>query len=329
MVAKSKTDLKDKAAKRDREQRQRIGHLERLVAKQQTRIDRSQRIKYRLPRPAKIKKTKDFYRIVIPDTHGCFVDDKAIAAFLADLKEMSGKVREIVMLGDHLDCGGFLAEHHTIGYVAEANYSFEDDIAATNTLLDAIQEICPRVPIHYLEGNHERRIEKWCVTKAHSSKNATRGTVELLMKNFLKMFATENVLQLDKRGINYYKQGQFYNDCRIPSTIRLGKCYFTHGSRTGSSPAKAMLRDFGACVVFGHVHRSDSCIDRNVKDGEKGAWTPGCLCRLQPLWQHTQLTGWSHGYGLQLVREDESFLHVNVPIIEGRSYLNQLTGGGK
>jgi hypothetical protein len=295
-----------------------IQRLTKLAEQQEQRIKRLSRSKFKIPRAPKSVRAATFYRPIIPDTHGCYVDQQALAAMLADLAAIGKEVRELVMLGDHLDCGGFLAQHHTIGYVAEAAYTFEDDVVATNTLLDEIQRICPKAVIYYLEGNHERRIERWCVTQALANKQSA--------SYLASMFSTEKVLHLEKRNIRYYKQGQFYDGLRIPATIRLGRCHFTHGSRTGANPAAATLRDFGGNVVFGHVHRMDSAASRTVKEGEIGAWSPGCLCRLQPLWNHTQITGWAHGYGLQLVRGDGDFLHVNVPIIDGKSYLIPFTG---
>jgi hypothetical protein len=94
---------------------------------------------------------------------------------------------------------------------------------------------------------------------------------------------------------------------------------------TAKHAASVHLIKFGGNVVYGHTHRADSFVDRTVTEGVIGAWSPGCLCKLQPYWMHTNLTGWSHGYGLQLVAGDGSFLHINVPIIDGRSYLVQLT----
>lgn len=307
-----------KPAKKLQEQT-RIKELEKLVEMQADRIDKMQRSSYEIPEsPMRNPRLGSNYtRIVVPDTHGCFADDDALSAFLFDLEQLSPTVKEIVMLGDHLDCGGFLAQHWTLGYVAEADYTFEDDVNATNQLLDRIQSACPDAKIHYLEGNHERRIEKWCLTQ--TLKNKTDAAY------LLRMFGVESVLHLRERGIAHYKQGQFYDGVSIPSTIKLGKCYFTHGSRVGKNPCKLMLEDFGGNVVFGHVHRVDSYTDRTVSEGIIGAWSPGCLCRLQPLWQHTQITGWSHGYGVQLVRGGGEFLHINVPIIDGKSYLMQFT----
>lgn len=302
----------DKATIRDL--RLRTKELERLVERQSRRIEQQSRAKYKLPRsPRRASASGVGFRVIVPDTHGCYADEAALAAFLGDLEVLAPKVREIVLLGDHLDCGGFLALHHTIGYVAEAAYSFEDDKNATNILLDKIQELCPKAVIHYLEGNHERRIERWCVTQTL----AHQKDAECLRQ----MFSPESVLHLKKRNIAYYRQGVFYDGLRIPGTIRLGRCHFTHGVRTGRNAARETLSDFGGNVVFGHTHTAASATTSTVKGGGIGSWCPGALCRLQPLWNHTKPTSWNHGYAIQVVRKDGDFMYVHVPIIEGRSYL--------
>lgn len=298
-------------------EKKRIAELERLVQKQQERIENLNKSKFKIPTSKGSIPKGDYVRIAVPDTHGCHADELALASFLGDLEALSPSVKEIVLLGDHLDCGGFLAQHWTLGYVAETSYTFEDDVSATNQFLDKIQELCPSAKIYYLEGNHERRLSKWCVTQA--LKNAQDAAY------LQSLFGVDSVLSIEKRGIQLYEQGKFYDRLPIPATIRLGRCFFTHGSRTGQNPAKLMLSDFAGNVVFGHVHRMDSYTTRTVNDGVIGAWTPGCLTKLQPLWNHTQVTGWSHGYGMQLVRDNGDFLHVNVPIIDGKSYLTQLT----
>lgn len=252
-------------------------------------------------------------RVMIPDTHGCLVDDDAISSMLGDLQIIRPK--EVVMLGDHLECGGFLAQHHTLGYVAQTEYTFDQDVQATNELLDKIQEIQPE-SIDYLEGNHERRIENWCVTEAlRNTKDA-----EFLRR----MFSASAVLNLEQRGIRWVRQGVYYDGIPLPATIKKGHCYFTHGSSTAKHAASEHVKKFGGNVVYGHTHRADSYTIRTVSSGVIGGWSPGCLCTLQPLWQHTNPTDWSHGYGLQLVSDDGSFLHINVPIIGGKSYLGPL-----
>lgn len=307
-------------AKQKREEnadKARIKQLEGLLEKQSEHIDRVRESRFKLSIGKRRKagnKGGDYCRVIIPDTHGCFVDPAAIRAFLDDLEEIQPS--EVICLGDHLDCGGFLAQHQTLGYVAEAEYTFEDDCSAANSLFDEIQKRVPGARIDVLEGNHERRIEKWIVTQTLRNKHDA---------GFLrKMFAPEVVLHMEKRGISYYNQGRFYDGLRLPATIKRGPCHFTHGEYCGQHAASQHLRKYGGCVVFAHTHRADSYMIRTVSSGEIGAWNPGCLCQLQRLWNHTNLTDWSHGYGLEFVRADQGFLHVNVPILDGVSYLSPL-----
>lgn len=289
--------------------------LEKRLDKASESVNKLRKTGFRIPTGKRRgRASKNFVRFIIPDTHGCVVDKPAIAACLNDLETLCPD--EIIMLGDHLECGGFLAQHHTLGYVAQTEYTFDEDVRATNILLDEIQKRASKASIDYLEGNHERRIENWCVTQAMKGKQ----DAEFLRK----MFSTESVLSLAKRKINWFRQGQFYDGLSLPATIKRGHCYFTHGSSTAKHAAAAHVSKFGGNVVYGHTHRADSCIVRTVDSGVIGAWSPGCLCVLQPLWMHSNPTDWSHGYGLQLVNSDGSFLHINVPILNGKSYLEPL-----
>jgi len=259
-----------------------------------------------------VKKPKGaFARVIIPDTHGCYLDKPAANAFLEDLKNINPS--EIVMLGDHLDCGGFLAMHHTMCYVAETAYTFKDDVAAANEFLDRVQEAAPNATIHMLQGNHERRIEKWIVTQVIRNQEDA---------DYLStLFSASKVLALEERGIHYYVENEFHHGLPIRGAIKLGDCHFTHGVSTAKHAAAATVSKFGGSIVYGHSHRADSFIIRTVKAGVIGAWSPGCLSQIQPYYGYTNLTDWSHGYGLQFAQKDGRFLHINVPIIDGLSLM--------
>jgi predicted phosphodiesterase len=313
------TELADAipSPKENAAERARVKHLEKLVEEQAAQLERQATAKWSIPKAPKRVTTGCYIRIVIPDTHGCHADPQAIAAFLADLSQFGAdSVREVIMLGDHLDCGGFLAAHHCEHYVAETEVSFEDDVNATNVFLDQVQSIVPKAKVTYLEGNHERRLEKWCVTQAlRNAKDA---------EYLRKMFAAENVLHLGKRGIEYIQQGRFYDGLPIPATIRRGKCFFTHGERHGKNACASTLSDFGGCVVFGHVHRSQSYSGSTVHSGSIASYCPGKLCKDQPLWCHSRPTGWNSGYGVQYVAKGGEFQHINALIADGGSFLGPL-----
>lgn len=286
-----------------------------VIDEQNERLENVAKKRFAIPTQRQAKTSKGCYvRVIIPDTHGSQIDPAAAAAFIADLDQL--QPREIIHLGDAIDCGGFLAQHHVMGYVAESEYTFEQDVEAANMFLDRVQAAVPTASFDLLEGNHDRRIETWCVTQSLRSK------IDASMLK--RMFGVDAQLHLSKRGINHFEQGKTYENCRIPATIRRGHCFFTHGTKHGKNAASAMLSRFGANVVFGHVHKLLSASDRTVKDGEIGAWCAGSLCYQQPLWRHSDPTDWCQGYGVQYVRPDGDFLHVNIPIIEGKSFLVQM-----
>lgn len=292
-----------------------IAALEKQVEELETSLKKARNARAKIPTQGKLRTTRGaFIRVFMPDTHGAHVDQKALKAFLTDLAYL--KPRELILMGDHIDCGGFLAQHHTLGFVAETELTFEDDVRHANVMLDAVQKICPDASIRYLEGNHEERLEKWIVTSVlRNGKDA----------KFLRgMIGPEAVLHLDKRGIEYCTKSKFYDGCRVQGTIKAGRCFVTHGTRHGKAAAASMLTRFNASVVFGHVHKLMSASDRNVKDGEIGAWSVGHLSRQQPLWKHGDPSDWSQGYGFQICQPNGDFLHVNVPIIDGKSYLASL-----
>lgn len=282
----------------------------REALEKQLAAEREAKCPVRLRPATRAKRGRELIRVVIPDSHGCFIDEAAAGAFLADLRSIDPD--EIVMLGDHVDCSGFLAEHFVLGATVEATYSYEDDIAAANRFLDEIQKAAPRARIHYLEGNHEARVERWCVT--HSLRHAKDAEA---LRN---LYAPDARLALGRRGITFYRRSARHMDLPIPGTIQLGKCFFAHDGK-GEHAAAGMVRRFGAPVVFGHIHRQQAIMVRTVASGVIGAWCPGCLCQLQPTYGHVTISDWSHGYGLQTVLPSGVFQHTNALILDGVSLL--------
>lgn len=249
-------------------------------------------------------------RVIIPDSHGEHIDWKAANAFLGDVKALAPD--EIVFLGDHLDCGGTFSAHQR-SYTNEMAESYDDDVQGANKFIDLVQKYAPKCKsIHYLEGNHEAHVERWATRTFLNQKDAV---------GLLEAYGPEKVLRLKDRGIRYYKRSTQYMGISIPGCIKLGGCFFVHGICASKHAASTHLARFGDNVVFGHVHRSQAVVERTVKSDGHGAWCPGTLAKLQPLYRHTEPTSWSHGYAVQFVAPSGKFLHVNVPILSGESLL--------
>lgn len=254
--------------------------------------------------------TNNIIRLIVPDSHGLHIDPTAEKAFLKDVKAL--KPDEVIWLGDHVDAGGTFSAHQR-NYTNEMTESYEDDCKAANALLDAVQAYAPNAEQHYIYGNHETHVERWSARMFASKKDADK---------FLEVYGPAKALRLKERGIKWYLSSECYNGLSVPGTIRRGKCYFTHGVTHSKNCASQHLALFGANVVFGHVHTVQSFVQRTVTSDGFGAWCPGTLAKLQPLYRHTTPTAWSHGYGLQFAsRKTGRFVHWNVPIMKGGSML--------
>lgn len=252
-------------------------------------------------------------RAILPDSHGIYADKHALAACLHDLKRLDPD--EIVMLGDHVDCSGMYSKHGR-GSKEDLEYSYYEDIDAASGHLDEIQNAAPRAKIHYLEGNHEYHVERW----------AAENLSERDAGKFIDDNAPHAKLKLKKRGIAFYRRMEFYDGLAIPNTIKLGKCFFTHGVGASKYATARHVERFGDNVVHGHTHRAQEHRMRTVTSPSIGGWCPGTLSILQPSYMHTNPTDWSHGYAVQFVMpKTGSFLHLNIPICRGVSLLEPLT----
>lgn len=251
---------------------------------------------------------KELVRVVIPDSHGAHIDWEAAKALVRDLKYLRPGQR--VWMGDQVDCGGTFSTHQR-SYTNEMTESYEDDCADANRFFDLVQATGD-ADDHALEGNHEQHIERWASRMFQSHKDA---------KQFVERNDVPAMCEYKRRGFKYYRRSEQYMGISIPGTIRLGKCFFTHGISHSKHATYTHLVRFGACVVHGHTHRAQSAVERTVTSSGIGAYCPGTLAKLQPLYKHTEPTSWSHGYGLQFVQPNGRFIHINVPIIKGESLL--------
>jgi hypothetical protein len=258
----------------------------------------------------------DLVRVIANDVHGSMMDRPAVEAFLSDLRRWNPD--EIVLNGDIVECGGFLAAHHTLGYVAQTSYSYQDDIAAANWFLDEVQKAAPKAEIHYLEGNHEDRVERWVVDQTMRHQRDSEFLRELI--------APHALLKLEQRGINFYRRSVEYVPGLPPGWIKLGKIFFVHELSGSKNAARDSVTRTAGNVVYAHTHREDSASVVLPGVGLVKAWNPGCLCQRQPLWRHSDPTGWSHGYAVQIVAKSGEFLHLTIPIWEGRSLAGNMRG---
>lgn len=253
-----------------------------------------------------------FLRLVLPDFHGKAIDPMARAAVIRDTKLI--KPKQIAWLGDGVDCGGIFSKHAP-GHVGELEYCYEEDCDAAESFIEDVTNAAGDPEQKMVEGNHELHVERF-IAQTWTSKRDAKAVRTLI--------APDTRLKLKKRGIKFYRSALFHDGLTINGAFKWGKCHFTHGFTAAKFATAIHVARFGSNVVHGHTHRAQEYRTRTVNAGVIGGWSPGCLCRLQPLYMHGSPTEWSLGYGLQLVEPNGEFLHINVPIVNGRTMVDGL-----
>jgi hypothetical protein len=293
-----------------------------IIDRQQAFIDQLVSPPICIPKSRKsVIQKGSWFRIVAADIHAAHKDDAALAAFFGDVEQL--KPRELFILGDFLSCDGFLAEHHVMNYQAQTEYSYADEIHVGNQILDKLSKHVKRIKIWM--GNHERRIETWCITIAKKAGADSKFVLDALMK----MFAAENVLSLEKRGIEFLRQGETEAGCEQPGVSREGKSLYMHtGFERGAAGLNAgqkHLNRFAANVAAAHTHINMMITTTVGGSGETITYrNPGCLCKKQQLYSHSEPSSWTHGYTLEVCKDDGTFLAIQIPIVDGKSMLSDL-----
>lgn len=295
---------------------------ERRIAEQEKQIEtalstveslrRARRPRSLRPPGKKARPQSDLVEVIFGDPHGNQAEPSAMAAMIEDLRQI--RPDRLVIGGDFVNCGGFLAEHHTLGYVAETEDSYADDVEQANHWLDRIMEAAASDVVWYLEGNHENRVERWIL----NLKLGHKKDIETLRRQF----AADCVLHLRERGIEYFRRDTVYDEaCGVPGWVRKDKLYYAHEVTTSQNAASEALKKAGGNIVFFHTHRAESKTTHIPGVGVISAWNPGCLCKRQPLYMHTRPSGWTHGYLVRFIsRKSGHYQVVPITIDGGVSY---------
>ncbi len=290
-------------------------------------------------RPLTVKPTKStrkhtsgwYTAVILPDpqigyrrfedgTMDPFHDEAAMNVALQIVRSLRPDV--IVNLGDVMD----LPEFGT--YEQEPAFAFTTQPTLDRTSLFFAEQRAnaPEAEISYIEGNHDRRLQKSIIKNA---KSAFGLRVANSAPESWPVLSIPHLLNLDSIGVEYiqgYPAGEkWINDNLV--------CI--HGSKVKSagSTASLVIDDERVSVIFGHVHRIElQHKTRRTRAGAKRNFsaTPGCLCRTDGAVPSTKsstdcmgraLTSWENWQqGLGVVRFQEGDGRFNleiVPIYDG------------
>lgn len=249
---------------------------------------------------------KTLVRLVIPDSHGQYMDLKAgqAAIHIASVVQPD----EVVFLGDQLDASGLFSKFKK-QYLAD-DYNFKKDVHDAFHFISILKMASKAKRVYMLEGNHEQHVERWIMNVA------TSDTADML-DNALNPY---QLLKLKEQKITYVKSSQDTGlACR--GVLALKGCLFMHGAYHGEHATNRHLTAFGQNICHGHTHRAIAISKRRPTGERYGGYCPGTLAKFAPLYQQTTPETWTHGVGLQYVLADGTLFHYNVTIDKGRYVL--------
>ena len=232
------------------------------------------------------------------DVHAPYHEPDAYNLALDYLKALKPKVNRIVLAGDY-------ADFYQISFWKndEKRMEFEDEVDEVGSMLQDLRRKFYRVPIDYLEGNHEQRLFRYLRDKAP----------DLAFRNSI-----EDVLGLRKRNINYISNIGLI--CSGAQPYKLGKLNVLHGhEKKVSFGAVNLARLFylrcKVNVIAGHHHKSDYSLVKKLDGSHEGAWTVGTLGKLHEAYQ--PINDWNHGFAYVDTYSSGFFEVHNKIILEG------------
>lgn len=226
--------------------------------------------------------------LVLPDLHIPYHDEAALSCVLKAHAYL--KPNRTIILGDWLDAEAFKSFESKSVIEMRAHDFKSDEIEPCKKVLDKLQANT-RLLV-YIEGNHEFRIEK---TAASASSKGFSAIYSLVSPKELLREGRSNFI-----WVPYHKKLSHY---KITQDL-----WAFHGWSHSKHVAETHLNFLmSVSGVFGHVHRQQSAVRRNKATNKPvKAWTPGCLSKLQPLWDTQTPTDWVHGFSIIYVKNDES-----------------------
>ena len=197
------------------------------------------------------------------------------------------------------------------GYPADYHFSFWDEIRGTRELLKHIAEEArkanPEVNIHYLEGNHEQRLQRYI------DRNADQ-LAELEDAKGERILGMESLLNLKDLRINwtpYWEDDELSRDV----IILHGNIARIKSGYTG----QAYIDRYGKSTIAGHDHRL-GLVFRTQSGEVKFGIETGSTCQRKMLVPYTRenQTDWQEGAFMVGIDKDGDAFPAVMPIVNGK-----------
>lgn len=230
--------------------------------------------------------------LFISDLHIPFHDIKAINAMIK--YGLEHNINAIFINGDLLD---FYQISRFVNI--ERKRSVKDELRSAKLFLQRLNELFPNVPIYFLKGNHDIRLELYLATKAP----------ELLD---MEEFHLEELLECKKHNVKILED---------TTLVKIGGLNVTHGHLlikgvfAPVSPARGAFLKAKASVIIGHTHKYSNHQETTIAGKTISCYSTGCLCELNPTY-NPFANNFTHGFAH--IKVENGYYKVrNIQILNG------------
>jgi len=258
--------------------------LEQLNEPKWQPVDRSQPVVLAAPKKVTPKKSKHTVHVALPDPQigyrdlggrlDPFHDESAmdVALQITSFIEETDRLDTVVNLGDFLDLPSQGRFEQEAAFASTTQAAFD---RGHLFLQQQRQAAGPKAKIVLVEGNHDRRMEKFITANALSAFGLRRANTREL-----PTMSIPYLLRLEEIGVEYidaYPAGAYW----ITESLRA--IHGTKARSNGSTAAAYTNADPHISTIFGHSHRLE-IQSKTVYNGAGAirsvAVSPGCLCRV-------------------------------------------------
>lgn len=227
------------------------------------------------------------------DLHIPYHETDAVKAAIKLAKE--DKVDAIFLNGDVMDFFG-LSFHEKN---PKNRPRISEELESARQFLKGLRKHFPNIPIYWVDGNHEYRLERYLAVKAPE----LLDTCE---------FQVAGLLRLPEYGITYLG---FRTKCYF------GKLLVEHGDRLrgtgGVNPARTARLKYKRSVLVNHFHKLSVDSGKQYDGDVMTCWSNGCLCELEPEYMEVN----EHVHGVCHVQMNGDNYRVRqYQIIDGKVY---------
>lgn len=223
---------------------------------------------------------------VCNDIHLPYHDKFAVQACFAEFKRRN--VDGIYLNGDIMDM-----ENVSRFESAPNGRYLKDEIDVGRSFLKSLRKMFPNIPIYWKDGNHEKRLESYIISRCEELANLYGMDIPTLMQ----------LQDLDIIHVPEQKVAKF------------GHLWIAHGHELGLRSgtvniARQVRMRVGVNIMFGHWHKNQTDSSRNLADEVHTAWAVGSLCYLKPRYTGV-LNQWTQGGATVQLHEDKKSFTVH------------------